>query len=185
MSDTKIRGVVLITHEAYKRLREQTCSESVHDDKTSETAPAESWPPKEVVTTAEFKDQSTHMEKNEESLEELSKVDQYPTSPQPEEPTQYDPTEVIAYKYRKRARDTLRQLETINGLNWSNGSVSLNGRPFGLSIESLLKVICVPFTKVTLKKDLLDTLISHRIPIRNHLVKQTDPLPPWHEFFSF
>ena len=88
----------------------------------------------------------------------------------------------IPAKYRKTAENALRRMEELTCLDLASHPVTYSGKSLGLTVENLLKAVCVPFTRISLPDQLLSELKSAGIPIRNHLA-QVKVLPKWHRFF--
>ena len=89
----------------------------------------------------------------------------------------------IPAKYRKTAEKVLATMNQLTNVDLDSDPVIYSGKSLDLTVEDLLKAICVPFTRISLPDELLSEFKTAGIPIRNHLA-QAKVLPKWHQFFS-
>lgn len=122
----------------------------------------------------------------EESADEPQDIDINddvgPTENVPIERSSGDPTRGIKPRYKKTALEVLTQLKKIPELTW-DPQVKVGGKPQGVTISELLRIIAVPFIKGRIPPPVRHLLDRHKIKIRNHLASAS-PTSEWHPYFK-
>ena len=204
------RPVVVLTKEAYQRLRNTSYgnSQTVTPIPTWASAPIPtsqpvptppppppvpptppSLPPPPPTVAPIPPIQSTQTNPNPQPISP-AKPEEKPQEEEPdqeviqeeEKPSKPRPVQGIGPRYRKSALATLAQLEKIRELTW-NPDVRVRGQSQGITITQLLRLITVPFTRGRIPTPIRELLDKYKIKIRNHIAAGPET-PEWHQYFK-
>lgn len=207
---TKPRRVVVLTEETFQRLRDKATLTSNQEDRQSTPPPLVERSNEPTGSLAPDPLQSRHPF-IQPALKSSGQVvvynseqptDQVPEEHQPNtaetgtdpwtepgiEESSVCPTDSIPGRFRKSASLLLEQLDDLDDISWVkdqtgvDGEISIDGVGQGVTIQQLLKAVCVPFTATRLSPTIQRFLDRHNIQTRNHLVKSPD-CPRWHPYF--
>lgn len=184
------RRVVVLTTDAYQRLKSAQCAPRVdtetqtEDRFDSEVLPPPASPPLVHPFPASPPSVPPVPVSPPVQPAPAARSPSPPLPPPPPPPLSPSLLDGISSKYRPGARDLLKQLEGIPELSW-DPEVHIRGRGTGVTISELLRGLCVPFVKLRLPPQLRQLVSRHKLKCRNHLVVGTLHTQPWHQYFQF
>ena len=164
------RRVVVLTEEAYKRLKETKNSLPKMDASIQVDSFDSKDPIFESIPVSQSGDDQKTPSMNEVIPSSFDKL---------------DPLEGIHKRFQKCTLELFNKLNDTPQFTWNQvtGQVYIDGHPQGIGIKNLLKAVCVPFTNTKIPPACVELIKSTGLKPRNHKLN-TPTFPKWHPYFT-